>query len=527
MLSLHGSHIVMTKSKDLANADDASVSKRDMSRRDFVRRVGAGAAAFALADAGVFAQRPGRAQAATLLPSGYLSTRGSQIVDANGGSVRLAGVNWYGFDCTGHVAGGLDYQTVDSICTWVAANGFNTIRLPVSVDLIANGDSIQVYDYLSANPDLQGLTASQIMNRVISTVGSYGLKVILDCHRLDAGWSTQDNGLWYSDLYSESDWINAWITMVRTYQDVLAPDRSPIVIGCDLQNEPGANSPAIDQYTRQYGVAPTLPNSNLPYPENVSSQNKGSLWRLEWDSLYPTDWTAAAEKAGSTILGVNPNLLIFIEGVRWDPSGPASNGGNYWFGGNLSGVLNGRGNVRLTRGLGGPLVTNKLVYSIHDYGPSMYSGLPWCQLSSQPGQFSGSANSSTMCFDTWDKTWGNIAAQNTAPLWLGEFGTANGYYGWYQGMDPTTPSDQRPQNTYTDFIPDSSGHAQYAQGAWFDYLCQYIQQRGIHWCYWSLNGTQSQAPTRDPSASDWYGVLRPDWGDWASPSMQAKLRSIQ
>jgi aryl-phospho-beta-D-glucosidase BglC (GH1 family) len=425
------------------------------------------------------------------------------------------------------VVGGLDYQTIDSICSWVAAHGFNVIRLPVSVELLLNGDSIQVYDYLTRNPTLQGMTASQIIYQVITTAGQYGLKVILDCHRLDAGWSTQDNGLWYTDVYSESDWLNAWAKLVSTYQSVLAPDGSPIVIGCDLQNEPGANSPAIDLYTRQNGTAPTLPDPSLPYPENVSAQNKGSLWHIERDPTYPMDWAKAAQTAGSTILGVNPNLLIFVEGVRWDPSGPASNGNNYWFGGNLTGVGDpNRGGISLSRGIGGPPVTNKLVYSIHDYGPRLYSGLPWCQLSSQPGPYSGSANTPAMCFQTWDQTWGYIAAHNIAPLWLGEFGTANGYYGWYQGMDPSTPTDPNPQNVYTDVIADQSGKVQYAQGAWFSYLVQYLQQRGIHWCYWSLNGTQSQAPTRDPSASDWYGILKPDWSDWASAPMRAKLQTI-
>jgi hypothetical protein len=93
-------------------------------------------------------------------------------------------------------------------------------------------------------------------------------------------------------------------------------------------------------------------------------------------------------------------------------------------------------------------------------------------------------------------------------------------------MDPSTPTDPNPQNVYTDVIADQSGKVQYAQGAWFSYLVQYLQQRGIHWCYWSLNGTQSQAPTRDPSASDWYGILKPDWSDWASAPMRAKLQTI-
>lgn len=85
------------------------------------------------------------------------------------------------------------------------------------------------------------------------------------------------------------------------------------------------------------------------------------------------------------------------------------------------------------------------------------------------------------CFQTWEETWGyivNTVTEGMAPIRIGEFGTENGYRGWYYGLNPTVPTDPSPQNTYTDLIYSSSGYVQYAQGAWFTYLTQYIQQRG-------------------------------------------------
>lgn len=80
------------------------MSKQHFSRRRFLQIAGAGATTLALGR-GPFQSL--RAEAAgQLLPAGYLETSGAQIVPAGGGaSVRLAGVNWYGFDCDTYCAG--------------------------------------------------------------------------------------------------------------------------------------------------------------------------------------------------------------------------------------------------------------------------------------------------------------------------------------------------------------------------------------------------------------------------------------
>ncbi len=487
-----------------------------MTRRGFLRRVGMGATALALSNGGFLMRRPTRALAASMLPGGYLSTSGSQIIGSNGQAQRLVGVNWYGCDCFSNVVGGLDYQTIDQIAGWIASNGFNVVRIPFSVQFVVNMDSFTLSNYVSADPSVQGQTTAYALTEVINTLGAHGVRVILDCHRTEAGWSTQENGLWYTDSWSEQDYLNAWTTMVQRFGGLTAPGGSPIVIGCDLRNEPGSQSPAM----YHTGLLPA--NANLPFPENVTT-NSGSLWGNVPDQYgrsqnpsYPSDWRAAAERAGNTVLGVNPNLLIFVEGVRYDPSGPSSNGDTYWFGGNLTGV-GARGGVNLP--------SNKLVYSIHDYGPDAAS-VPWCQPDGSGSPYAGSADNSSMCFQTWDNTWGYLVANNIAPVWIGEFGTPNGYRGWYVG-DPMVPTDPNPQSYYTQPQYDpTTGSVTNPQGAWFSYLIQYIQQRGIHWSYWALNGTQSQAPTRDPDAADWYGILRPDWQAWASQPMQSALQPI-
>jgi endoglucanase len=330
------------------------------------------------------------------------------------------------------------------------------------------------------------------MDTVINTAGKYGLKVILDSHRAEAGWSEQSNGLWYTQTYPESAWLNAWTTLATRYRDTSHLRDPSYVIGCDLHNEPGAPPP----------VATAWP------------QNNGSEWGYNDTSYntatYPGDWAAAAQKAGNAILAINPNLLIVVEGVRWDPAGPIFNGSHqlYWPGGNLMGVGQAAGQrtapVPITLN-----VSNRLVYSAHDYGPDMYSGLAWCQLNSSG---SGTGATPTACNSVWDQTWGYVVKHGIAPVMVGEFGTVNGY----------KPNDKTPRQDYTDINSDYV-----AQGYWFTYLVNYIQANGLSWAYWALNGTQSAAPGRNPATAEWYGVLNPTWTGAASAPMMAKLHTIQ
>ena len=78
------------------------------------------------------------------------------------------------------------------------------------------------------------------------------------------------------------------------------------------------------------------------------------LWNEPKGTSPWNEWAKGASRLGNAILQVNPNLLIIVEG----------NGVNYWWGGNLQGAAQ------------YPVVLSlpqQLVYSVHDYGPSVYN----------------------------------------------------------------------------------------------------------------------------------------------------------
>jgi endoglucanase len=291
---------------------------------------------------------------------GYWHTNGNQILDASGNPVRIAGINWYGLETANAAPGGLDLQDYKAILATIRKNGYNTIRIPFSSQIIESPAipiSIRFSNHGGPiNADLRGLNSLQLLDKIIFAAGSAGLKVILDNHRSEAGTGPEANGLWYTDAYPESSWIADWQMLARRYK------HNPTVIGFDLRNE----------------------------PHNANSG--GACWGCGGDY----DWQLAAQRAGNAVLAVNSRLLIFVEGTD------TYEDDSYWWGGNLEGVATAP--VRLS-------VPNQLVYSAHDYGPAEY-GQPWLTRATTPETLNA----------VWTRHWAYISDRNIAPVWLGEFG---------------------------------------------------------------------------------------------------------
>lgn len=349
--------------------------------------------------------------------AGYWHTSGNKILDAAGGTVRIAGINWYGFETPDEIVHGLWSQDYHAVIDNIKALGYNTIRIPFSNQMVENPIVPQgISNYNSTGPinlDLVGLNALQDLDKIVTYAGQDGLKVILDDHRSEAGESAEQNGLWYTADYPNQKWLADWTTVAKRYAG------NNTVIGFDLRNEP--HTPA--------GVA---------YAQGAT-----------WGSGDPnTDVRLAYQNAGNAVLAADPNALVFVEGIGETPN---SAGGldSTWWGGDLA--LAGQFPVTLSS-------PGHVVYSAHDYGPTLF----------QQTWFNSSTTSASLDA-VWNKYWGYLYAQNTAPVWVGEFGTGNG---------ATDVSDSTPGS----------------QGQWFSSLISYIASNpSMGWTYWALNGEDSFA----------------------------------
>lgn len=343
---------------------------------------------------------------------GFLSTRGNQIVDANGTPVKITAVSWFGFESDINVPHGIWTRNYQEMMDQMVEAGFNAIRLPINNEMFDQGvvtDGINTF----ANPDLVGLTPVEILDRIVEYAGEIDLRIVLDHHRSDNGVGALNDGLWYTSQYPEERFISDWQMLAQRYQG------NPTVIGADLHNE----------------------------PHGLARWGNGDL---------ATDWRLAAERAGNAILEVNPDWLIFVEGVE------VYDGDFYWWGGNLQGVR--EHPVRLS-------VPNKLVYSPHAYPNSIFSQ-PWFSDPAFPDNLP----------DVWRENWGFIYEEDIAPIWLGEFGS--------RLQDPKDIAWMNAMAAYLAGDLDGDGTSDLAGG-----------DEAISWSFWSWN----------PNSTDTGGILQDDW----------------
>lgn len=350
-----------------------------------------------------------------------LHTSGSYIVDNNGARIHINAFNWYGAEGLDYVVEGLQAQPLPSIVDTIKGMGFNAVRLLWSNQMVESNPVVGNYA-LAANPSFEGENALTVFDQVIQALTNAGIMVILDNHVSKAGWccsTTDGNELWYTSDYPESSWIADWQTLAQRYKS------DPWVIGADLRNEP--RSPAT------------------------------------WGGSSTTDWHAAAERGGNAVLSVNPNLLIFVEGVS--------------YAGDLSSVASLP--VQLN-------VPDQVVYEVHDYGF-------W---------HSGFASYSDYVSKITPK-WGYLVkGANPQPLWIGEFGTCN-------------RADTCVDSTYLSDL-----------GNWLDSMSAYVRDYGIDWSYWAINGTTETGNAGGFNMVEGYGVLNTTWNGSALNSLTARLQSM-
>lgn len=256
---------------------------------------------------------PSAASVAPVGENSWLHTDGARIVTERGDQATIRGVNWFGMETSNCAPHGLWQISLDQAMDQIASFGFNTVRLPYSSEcLSASAAGVSGVDS-RVNPDLQGLTPLQLMDKVVDAAAARDMRVILDRHRPDSGGQSE---LWYTSSYPEQRWIDDWVGLAERYRD------RPTVIGADLHNEP-------------HGAAC-------------------------WGCGDPTvDWAAAATRAGNAILAVNPNWLILVEGVERQAVG-----GTTWWGGGLADAA--AHPIMLD-------VPHHLVYSPHEYPASVFA----------------------------------------------------------------------------------------------------------------------------------------------------------
>ncbi len=310
----------------------------------------------------------------------WLHVKENKIVDSEGNIVWLTGCNWFGYNTGTNIFDGLWNADLNTSINAIADHGFNLIRIPISTELVnqwEDGEYPSANFNQATNSYLVGMNSLEIFNYVIGQCRANGIKIMIDFHCATTNASGHNYPMWYDEKISEKDYIRAIEWIADTYKN------DDTIIAIDLENEPHGK-------------------------ENESP-------RAKWDDSKDADnWKYIAEKAGKAALNKNPGVLIMVEGIEIYPKDTKKNGNfkstdknDYlynWWGGNLRGVADNP--VDLGK------YNDKLVYSPHDYGPTVYEQ-PW---------FSGSYDYDSLMDDCWYDNWFYIYDKNIAPLLIGEWG---------------------------------------------------------------------------------------------------------
>lgn len=311
----------------------------------------------------------------------WLSVSGTDIVDSKGKKVWLTGVNWFGYNTGTNTFDGLWTSDLNTSIQGIADHGFNLIRVPISAELILqwkNGQAPMANFNQATNYYLVGMDSLEIWDYVVGQCRACGIKIMIDIHSAETNASGHNINMWTTSKITTAQYQEALVWMADRYKN------DDTIIAYDLKNEPHGK----------------------PYEGSAAA-----IWN---DSTAANNWKYVAETTALKVLEANPNVLIMVEGTEIYPIDITKNGDYHstddddyyfnWWGGNLRGVADYPINLGKYQ--------NKLVYSPHDYGPTVYQ---------QPWFYSG-YNYNSLMKDCWKDNWFYIYEDDIAPLLIGEWG---------------------------------------------------------------------------------------------------------
>jgi aryl-phospho-beta-D-glucosidase BglC (GH1 family) len=436
----------------------------------------------------------------------WLTTKGNKIVDMDGNEVWLTGTNWFGYNTQTHTFDGLWASNLYINLELIADHGLNLLRIPMATDLIldwqagkyttlkwefnsgrnyyadADNTYIEKYDVLkdlgkvlAYDSSYTNATDYEIFQLAMKKCKELGIKVMIDIHSAEIDNMGHQWPLWYKGDTTTEDYYSALEWLAETYKD------DDTLIAIDLKNEPHGK---------------------------YKDAQYGGEWAIWDDSTAANNWRYVAGVAGKKVLDINPNLLIMVEGIEvypkegetWEsPAGGFSEPENYygaWWGGNFRGVKD------YPVDLGNAEYQKQLVYSPHDYGPSVYDQA-W---------FYDGFDKDTLHDDYWYDSWAYIYEDGGAEPYTTEYGAVS--IPKKEGADAyTTPLLIGEWGGFVEGDADERGASNATtirNTHWLTQLQHYIIENHIHHTFWCFNY----------NSSDTGGLMIDDFQQWNQPKYE-------
>jgi endoglucanase len=437
-------------------------------------------------------------------------------ITLNGSVFRIKGGSWFGLegraeastDATnprgspmelymGNVFWASTSRTIAGDAAEIKSMGFNCIRLPVVPQTLNDNDPQGRDPFLKNTESVRIQGAFTALKTVIKACSDAGLYVLLDLHSCSnyVGWRK-----------GRLDARPPWVDGAREDYDFKREDCS-----CAASGNPSTVT-RIQAYDVSKWLADLKTLAGLGSSIGVDNIMGIDIYNEPWDYSW-SEWSSLIDQAYSAINPVNPNILIFAEGISGssgNQDGSPSTTTKSLHGNETTTNPNWGENLYEAATTPPTMPKSKLVFSPHCYGPSVCTQPMFADLNAQPE-----------CAGLVEDAFGNAKCQiviDPAKLeigWQEHFGylRALGYavcIGEFGGnMDWPNKAESRHQNRYS-YLTDKTTDAQW-QNAFVNYL---VKVGILNSFYWSINS----------ESSDTYGIYttpydpisnKGGWGTWS------------
>jgi endoglucanase len=384
-------------------------------------------------------------------------------------------------------------RTIAQTMQEISGMGINMIRLPLVPQTLNASDPQGTGSVLKNHPSVRIANSRLALETMIKAADAANIEVLLDIHSCSnyVGWRK-----------GRLDARPPYVDKTRDNYDFTREDSS-----CAASGNP-AGVTRIQAYNQSLWLDNLRTLAGLGTALGVDNIIGIDIFNEPWDYTW-ADWKSMSEAAYNAINAVNPNTLVFVEGISASANNQDGTPATITQvpHGNAATVPNWGGNFFEAGATPLSIPKDRLVLSPHVYGPSVFvqksfmdPAQPAC--AGLEGDAAGDAKcniviNATLERSGWEEHFGYLKAQGYGMV-VGEFG---GNLDWPGGQ-----ASIRDRNRYSYLAAGSDA-------TWQNTFVDYMVSKGIEGCYWSIN------PESGDTAG-WYGHAydpvsnTAGWGEW-------------
>jgi endoglucanase len=386
-------------------------------------------------------------------------------------------------------------RTIQQTMTEIKGQGMNVLRIPIAPQTLNASDPQGMAPYLKNDPSVRQTNARQGLEDFIRLANTNNIQIFLDIHSCSnyVGWRA-----------GRIDARPPYVDATRLDYDFMRENYS-----CSSTGNPAGFSGTVHNYTEAAWLNTIGTLAGLPAALGVSNIMGIDIFNEPWDYTW-AEWKRLSEAAYARINSVNPNLLIFVEGISASANNQDGTPDTNVQVPHGSDAANPNWGENLFEAGSNPLniPQDRLVYSPHTYGPSVFvqkhffdPAQPECaELEDLEGAAIGCniVIQASRLTPGWEEHFGYLRDSGYA-LVVGEFG---GNWDW-----PNKATLQA-QSDWSHISPGV------VDGQWQTAFVNYMKSRGIQGCYWGMNPESGDTGGWYAHAYDPVSATG-GWGTWS------------